>query len=77
MHQWSFDPTVTVPCVVVTCYKRPFGRQPYRWRAQSMGNGRRLSHGGEGFSSPEAMYDNIALNWPPSLTRHVIVKTLP
>jgi hypothetical protein len=77
MIQWTFDPATVHQVVVITCYKRPLSRQPWRWRAQSAGNRRKLANAGEAFSTPEALAHNLSLLWPPETTRHIVVKGLP
>lgn len=75
MIQWTYDPSVPIPILIVNCRRNPITRQ-WRWRAQSA-NGRKLCHSGESFSSTEACANNIALCWPPEYTRHVVVRGLP
>lgn len=75
MIQWTYDPTVPVPIVIVQCRQHPITGS-WRWRALGVNN-RKLCHSGEAFNTVRACEQNIALLWPPETTRHIVVRGLP
>jgi len=77
MIQWRYDPTVEASLVMVECYQRRLATpsQRWRWRARAV-NGRKIANSGEGYTDKNGLADALALIWPPSTTRHVVVKGL-
>lgn len=77
--QWIYSGDQPEPLIVIECYQKALAlpSQRWRWRARSGGNSRKLANSGEGYTHPDELANALALLWPPTTTRHVIVKGLP